>query len=693
MGIHNNVNFIINVKSLVETLQRETVVIADYGDDSYELVYCNTAASKFLGYSEDDSIEDFGDNLFQFVYPADIARVQEAFKAAPFDHYSADTYRLVNKDGQAIWSLGHHQRFVVDGQECIFITFTNVHEIIGAQLKLASDNDKWLDILNTIPVGLAIYSIAGGVTTTIAVNDMLVAFSNVVGRQLDGDHRDWSSSELMMIFNQDIYAFCTKEDKHFVTEMLEGSLTQPITECTFRLRGSTDTRTVHIRSYCCSKEVDEGRRNYYVTFQNATRDILQEQALIRNQEKLIRLSYHDTLTGLQNRNAYNRYIAQCRRERIWNVGIAFCDLNGLKQANDELGHLYGDKLIVKFSELLEKYFESSSLFRISGDEFVIVQPEVDHQSFKHLMTGLIAEVSENHNLASIGYIWRESLTDLKVRVNQAEELMYIEKQRYYEATKTITSKHRPLLLNTLLDELLNNRYVMYLQPKAYIDSTTPIGAEALVRKVDASGKIIPPYEFIPLFERERLIPKIDFLMLEETCKFLEEQTEKGNDKFKVSVNMSRVTMAENNFLDTVREICGRYNFAPGTLELEITESNQTMDNNRLSDYVLQLRKEGIGVSLDDVGSAYSSLNLFVMEGIDTVKLDRSFMLQLDTPKMFTLVKYVINLAHELGMTVIAEGVETDEHRQKLADLGCDMYQSYLLSAPVPKDEFIARWLS
>jgi len=688
----NNDVFIQDVKKMVETLQSETVVIADYGNSSYELLYGNRAAARFLGYSENTSIDTFSNNFFQLVYPADIDRVREALHVSTYDHYSADTYRLMDSENHPVWALGHHQRFIIDGQECIIVTYTNVHEIIGTQLKLESDNDKWLDIVNNIPVGLAIYSIADGVNTTVAVNDTLVTFSNAVGRQLDGNHRDWSNQELMMIFNQDLYAFCTKEDSHLVTKMLEDSLSQPISECSFRLRGSTENHTVYIKSYCCSKEVAAGRRNYYVTFQNATKDVLQETALIKNQEKLIKLSYHDTLTGLQNRNAYNRYIAECHKSRIWNVGIAFCDLNGLKQANDELGHLYGDKLIVKFSMILEKYFEAANLFRISGDEFVIVHPGIEKQAFQHLMTELIAEVQENHNVASIGYIWRESLSDLKVRVNQAEQLMYIEKQRYYEATKMITSKHRPLLLNTLLDELLNNRYVMYLQPKAYIDSSTPIGAEALVRKIDSNGNIIQPYEFIPILERERLIPKIDFFMLEETCKFLEEQKKRGNDKFKVSVNMSRITMAENNFLESAKAICDKYDIAPGTLEFEITESNQTMDNNRLSDYVVRLHNSGIGVSLDDVGSAYSSLNLFVMDGIDTVKLDRSFMLQLDSPKMFTLVKYIINLAHEIGMTVIAEGVETDAHRKKLADLGCDMYQSYLLSPPVSKEEFIEKWL-
>lgn len=166
----------------------------------------------------------------------------------------------------------------------------------------------------------------------------------------------------------------------------------------------------------------------------------------------------------------------------------------------------------------------------------------------------------------------------------------------------------------------------------------------------------------------------------------------GNDDFSVSVNVSRVTIAENEFMNTVRGILQKYDFIRSNLDFELTESNKTMDSLRLEEYIVELKKLDIKISIDDMGTEYSTLALLTMDGINWVKLDRSLVTHLKQGKDKTLLRHIINMCHDLGMKVIAEGVETDEVRLQLMAMDCDAYQGYLTSKPIPEQEFKDKFL-
>lgn len=563
---------------------------------------------------------------------------------------------------------------------------------MGEQLKLEESSNMWMDIANNVPVGLLIFSRENGHTTTIAVNDSLVNFSNYVGYVLDGVARDWSKEQLMMLFNQSVYTFCHEDDAYLVRDMLLESEKQLVANCQFRLRGSNESNTVWIYSQCSSKPVNDTCRNYYVTFQDVTKEVMQEEELRENHKKLLDMSYHDALTGVKNRNSYDQYIAYCKENRQHQVGIVFADVNGLKEVNDTMGHLQGDNMISAFANILIEAFSEENVYRISGDEFVVVIPGIEKMEFHHRMKHVLNLVYDQDDIASVGYIWKEHVSDIRRRVSQAEQLMYVEKQRFYEDRRTESSKHRPKMLEDLMADLKQGRYVMYLQPKSSIEGTDIVGAEALVRKITAEGVVVPPFEFVPLFEKEKLISLIDFYILEEASRFLERLARQGNHTFKISVNMSRVTMAENEFIYKVISICNKYKFSRNQLEFEITESAQAIDNMRLEKDIIDLKALGFGVSLDDVGTEYSSFPMLTIDGIDTVKLDRSFIVKMNNPKVDKLIRYIIEMSHDLGLNVIAEGVETDEDRKSLREKNCDMYQGYLLSRPIPAEEFKNKFL-
>ena len=677
---------------LMNQFQIGMLILKQGDQDGFELDYFNDAFAELLGYDREELQTVLKKDMRAIVDPADRMKVSDALRQMLEDGSQDQSFRLLDKQQHAIWVLGHYKLNTYNCENYIFLSVTDIQEYVSTNNQLGLSESKWSDIVNSVPIGLLIFSMDGEKTSIIAVNQPLVEFSNRVGKELDGKSREWGQEELMLLFGQSIYCFCEDEDIHLVTKMLEDSETQEISSCTFRLRGSTEERNVWIFSSCFSKPGKGNQRNYYVSFQNVTEDVNRKRELSESHEILLNLSYYDTLTGTRSRNYYNQFIEECKQNRLSKVGVAFADVNGLKNINDTLGHLYGDSMIKRFAEVLISEFGQERVFRISGDEFVVVISDIEKEQFFKRMQHITDQVKQLDNIASIGYIWKDNVSDIKRRVSQAEQLMYLEKQKFYEEERTLESKHRSKMMGTLLHDLEAGRYRMFLQPKSNIENQSVVGAEALVRKINNSGEVVAPYEFVPQLESEKLISYIDFFMLEEVCKFLQQISKEDNHEFKISVNMSRVTMAENDYIQRITSICDKYDFRRSQLEFEITESSRTMDNMRMEEDIKRLKELGFGVSLDDVGTEYSSFPMLTLEGIDTVKLDRSFIVKMKNPKVDKLITYVIEMSHDMGMCVIAEGVETDQERLTLMQKDCDMYQGYLLSKPIPAEEFKNKYL-
>lgn len=673
--------------------QTGMMILHHVQDNIYKATFFNDALANMLGYEKEEMEQLVAESGLNIVYQADRLMAYHAICDEREETTFDVTYRLLTKEQKALWVLAQYNvTEQEDGDTRIFVSLTNIQTYIEARNRVGMSESGWAEIVNSTPTGLLIFSIQDGKTSILAVNDLMVDFSNAIGKELDGRKRNWNREELMLLFQQDLYLFCENQDRHLLAQMIEESKTQKIANCTFRMRGSVDVREIWIYCSCCSKQMEDGARTYYVSFQDVTREEIQKRELQSNHEILLNLSMYDPLTGVKSRNAYNVYIEECKKHRIFDVGMAFADINGLKNINDTMGHLQGDQLIASFAEILKEEFDRDTIFRISGDEFVIIVPQIERDLFFEKIGHVSDIVHMRDDMASIGYIWKDNVSDIRRRANQAEQLMYLEKKRYYEESQTLVSKHRTKMLGTLLQDLEDGRYEMYLQPKSYIDNQCVVAAEALVRKRGPQGEIVAPYEFVPQLEEQKLISFIDFFMLEQTCKFLQYVQRQQKADFRVSVNMSRVTLAEKNFAERVAEISSKYQFEHAYLEFEITESNETIDNMRMEEDVKSLKEMGFGVSLDDVGTEYSSFPMLTLEGLDTVKLDRSFILKMKHPKVNKLISYIIDMCHAMGLKVIAEGVETDQERLALMYKNCDMYQGYLLSKPIPAKEFYEKYI-
>jgi diguanylate cyclase (GGDEF)-like protein len=541
-------------------------------------------------------------------------------------------------------------------------------------------------VLDALPASALVLRTAGTEAEILQVNGRLVQFANAMHAHTTGEPGTWDAPGLHSAFRQDLYFFVAPEDRPIVRAMIAEAAESGFSRRVFRLSGTEGDSAVCISALCSCRRQEDGGRIYYVLFDDCTTQITYRRQLESKQQELERISRYDALTGLRNRAAYNRYLDDSRSAVKRGTGVIFCNLNGLKASNAEYGTLFGDNLIVSYANTLLRYFDREQIFRISGDEFVVVQEDVAAEEFEARAAQLLSETAAD-GVAAVGVKWTASTSNLKRVIDQTEQLMMIQKQKYYISSAERSSRHRPRHLNTLMAELRQKRYSVYLQPKAALGSTRVVGAEALVRKTDPAGRIIPPSEFVPMLERELLISNLDFFVLEEVCKLLTQWRKEGRRLIKISVNMSRVSIMEQDFIAHIQSLCGGYQIDPQYLEFEVTESSETRDDRQLLENVTRLHDLGYGVSLDDMGSDYSSIKMLTMQGVDTVKIDRGLTLQIHRKEGAALIRYIIALCHEIGKRCIAEGVESLSTAVTLHDMGCDYYQGYLLNRPIPVRQF------
>lgn len=420
--------------------------------------------------------------------------------------------------------------------------------------------------------------------------------------------------------------------------------------------------------------------------------IMNEVSKRRMQARLHSMSYHDALTGLPNRNSYIEYLAQERQLR--SLGVAVADINGLKHINENHGHEAGDRTIRQTSSILCRHFDERTIFRLSGDEIVILAENLSREEFIEKIRALKEELNRDWDGVTLGYTWSDMDINVKQLVNHADELMYIEKQSYYKRSASSSKHHDPVAISRLRHAIDAGCFEMYLQPKADIRTGKISGAEALVRLHHPQHGLLQPIDFVPTLEKEKLIQYIDLFIYEEVCRTLSRWREQGASLFPISLNFSRITMLESNLLPTLEEIYSRYDVPRELIEIEITETIGEMERETIAEIGSNIRKLGFGISLDDFGAKYTSMSMLTIMKFDMLKLDRSLVYNLaQNADSRTVVKYIIEMCREMGAKSIAEGVETEEQLALLRGLDCDMAQGYLFSKPVPCSEFEKKYLS
>ena len=401
-------------------------------------------------------------------------------------------------------------------------------------------------------------------------------------------------------------------------------------------------------------------------------------------EELTEKSYHDPLTGLRNRLAYDEALEWLRGKEL-STGVGFLDLNGLKWVNDNLGYDMGNKAIKKVCAILKDHIDQQYIYRISGDEFVVIWPDVDYKVFISAAEDLEAALSDEKNIASFGFVWGKE-EDTGIAVRKAEKAMQTAKNKFY-AANTELKDNRPGYLDALLQEFRDSTFIPYLQPLYSIKSDKVYGAEVLVRKIDPNGHIHAPVEFIGIMEREHMISMVDFTMLRQACELIRKWRPAWSD-IVLNVNFSRNTLTEPDYLERVDKVLAETGVDPAQLIFEITESSQGIQLESLSNLLTEIQKRGIAIAIDDLGTEAACLEMLYLPQISVAKIDKSLIDKAEhSDREQLVIRHLVDLCHDLNMTCVAEGIESDSQIELLKQLGCDRLQGYKIGKPMPAAEF------
>ena len=413
---------------------------------------------------------------------------------------------------------------------------------------------------------------------------------------------------------------------------------------------------------------------------------------------------HDSLTGLPNRSLLHDRIEQAivkaRRDRQL-VAVVFVDLDHFKLINDSLGHHVGDRLLLEVSDRLVACVRGhDSVARQGGDEFVLVLTELhDENEIIAIVSRLLETISQpwvdngqEYGLScSVGIsCFPQDGDDPDALLRCADTAMYKAKSSgrgtydFYTPELNLAISERLELENSLRHALERDEFRVYYQPRIDVDSGRIIGAEALIRW-DCPGKgLIPPDCFIPIAEETGLIIPIGQWILQEACCQASAWQQAGLPPISISVNLSPIQFRHAGLVQSVADALRQANLSPACLELELTESFVMHDAERINIAMQSLKALGVDIAVDDFGTGYSSLSYLKRFPVDRLKVDKSFVRDIDSdPEDAAIVRAIITLGHALGLKVVAEGVETRAHLEFLRHHGCDEFQGYYFSRPVP----------
>ncbi len=430
----------------------------------------------------------------------------------------------------------------------------------------------------------------------------------------------------------------------------------------------------------------------------------------RAMSDLEHLANHDPLTELPNRNLFNNRLAgllnRARRDKQ-HVGLMLLDLDHFKNVNDTLGHIVGDELLQAVAVRLDNSIRAQDMLaRLGGDEFALIQVGLNYPADAHIqaerLLRALGEVFEigDHRLysgASIGItVYPDDGDNVEQLLQNADMAMYKAKDeqrnsfRFFDATLNETVHRRNFLETELRAAIDAEELMIYFQPKIDLRTNTVAGAEALVRWKHHEEGMISPEEFIPVAERSGLVNPLGEWMLRQACQHLRAWADDNLPAVKVAVNLSAVQFRDRDIPKLVSEMLSEAGVEPALLELEVTESAVMHDIQNAVSVLLQLHDLGISLSIDDFGTGYSSLSYLRQLPVNRLKIDKSFIAEVDTSKSAAAIALaIIMMGQSLELEIVAEGVETKPQLDYLREVGCEEVQGYYFGRPMPAEEFEA----
>lgn len=420
------------------------------------------------------------------------------------------------------------------------------------------------------------------------------------------------------------------------------------------------------------------------------------------------MKQRDTLTSAYNLFTFSEIAGKIVLENPdQRFIVVYTDLNNFKFINETYGYSQGDRVLIEFAKILSKTTGINEAFgRVTADRFVCLFKyenkrkilerlkllnrnlnrikKTDTDNFKLSIRFGLCLIKNSDNMST--NIDRANLARKGIRNHHKSTCAF-----YNESMKSSLVRQKEIE-DVMEDALKSNEFLIYYQPKFNLETDTICGAEALVRWEKTGEGLLPPGEFIPIFEENRFIISLDFFVFEEVCKHINRLLAEQKKVVPISINFSRIHLITASSVPRIKEIIEEYQVPPQLLEVELTESALVENDHSLLSFVDELHSLGLKLSMDDFGSGLSSLNLLRTIPFDVIKLDKDFFQEgTSTDRERVVITNVVKMVKELNMSIISEGVETEEQAHFLRDIKCSMAQGYLFAKPMPSDEFERRY--
>jgi diguanylate cyclase (GGDEF)-like protein/PAS domain S-box-containing protein len=677
-------------------------------DRNPEAMWVREAGSNRFLAVNDTAVERYGYSREEFLAmsleviqpPEELAGMAEARGAE--DSYSGPS-RHRRRNGTIISVEVSSHRLEFDGLGARLVIATDVSERKRVQDQLAESELKLRTIFDQAPIGLARVDLEGKIQeANLSLRTMLGYAEGATPRAGSTEQGRAPSTEQLVGLRFDRLLYTPGgSELDLIRDFLKGDRDHYTAELPVRRRDGTQ----RWGSVSLSLVRGADREPLYligmledISDRKAQTELLEYQAL------------HDSLTDLPNRTLLHDRLQQAiltaQREHR-QLALLIMDLNRFKEVNDTFGHHLGDILLQQVGpRIMAQLRESDTVARLGGDEFAVVLPTADDEAGATLAARRLLKaleepfVIEDRRLevgGSIGIaITPQHGADPATLMRRADIAMYVAKRTRsgYTVYAPEHDKHSPgrlSLMGELRDALQGDALVLHYQPQVSLPAGTVVGVEALIRWQHPRHGLMPPDEFLTIAEETGLIVGVSEWALNAALE--QSRSWSGRAELPVAVNVSMQNLQDEDLPALLATLLERHSIRPERLKIEVTETALMADPQRSAEIFAQLREMGVKVSVDDFGSGYSSLAYLKQLPVDELKIDRSFVIGI-TPSAeeIAIIRSAVEIGHSLGLTVVAEGVETQAAWDILAELGCDAAQGYLITRPLPARQ-LGRWLS
>lgn len=674
--LHNQKNY---ADQLID-IAPEAIAIVDLDD---RVIRVNEEFCHLFQYSREDCI---GQEMNTLILPEDLKAesLSLAARAASGETFEMESRRQ-RKDGSLVDVSVLAKPFATENDEpAVYVIYRDISRRIASQEALAKSEERHRTVLEAAPDPVIVRDMSGKV---IYLNP---AFTRVFGWTLKESHN--RTIDFVPEENQ-------SETDEFMSQVKKGTSFSGVETRRYTKSGEAVEVSISGAVFLDARGRPEG-------FVNTLQDITERR---KKDEELKYVAYHDTLTGLPNRKSFYmclddllQHAGRRNSDRCW--ALMFLDLDKFKQVNDALGHDTGDQLLQGVAGRLKGCLrETDHLFRLGGDEFTVILTDlgrdidvarVARKILKSVTRPFFIGGQEIFSSTSIGIsVFPNDGWDVEGLVKNADIAMYAAKEqgggdyRFFTEEMNRKALYRMKMESSLRKALDRDEMMLYYQPLVN-ESNRIVGMEALLRWNHPEMGLILPNDFIRITEETGIIVPLGRWVLQTACTQLKHWHDLGHSDLFVAVNISSRQLQEADFVKTVLGILDQSGLSPEWLKLEVTESSVIRNPEVCIAKMKALRTKGVSFSIDDFGTGYSSLSYLKRFPIDTLKIDRSFICDaMNNEGDREIIKTIIDMARNLNIEAVAEGVETQEQMDFLAGYGCNNMQGFLFARPVPVEAF------